>query len=262
MILDDIVAARKKRLKDEMSRISIEGWKQRMKGRSVQNTRRFFDAIKRKNELSIIAEVKKASPSKGILSENFNPSDIARQYCESNVRAISVLTEQDYFLGSNDYLLKIRQAFPVPVLRKDFIIDLWQIYESAYLGVDAVLLIAAILDDVNLRKFQAVAGILGIQCLVEVHDRNDLEKALESGASIIGINNRDLKSFDVDIKTTEHLLNFVPHDRAVVSESGIKTAQDYQYLRGLGVDAVLIGEAFMKAGNIVKKIEEIRGTPV
>jgi indole-3-glycerol phosphate synthase len=259
MILNEILAARKSRLKGEMTRISIEGWKQRMKGRVVQNPRRFFNAIKRKDELSIIAEVKKASPSKGILCESFNPVNIARQYCESNVQAISVLTEQDYFYGSNDYLLRIRQAFPVPVLRKDFIIDLWQIYESAYLGADAVLLIAALLDGADLKKFQAVAGILGIQCLVEVHDRNDLEKALESGASIIGINNRDLKTFNVDIKTTERLLNFIPHDRAVVSESGIKTAQDYQYLKSLGVDAVLIGEAFMKAGNITQKITELRG---
>ncbi|MCX8130168.1 MAG: indole-3-glycerol phosphate synthase TrpC [Clostridia bacterium] len=258
MILDRIVEQKKLQLNEEMKHLSIEGWKQRVKRSGLHAAQDFYKAIKRKGEISIIAEVKKASPSKGVIKEDFDPIKIAKEYSNSNVQAISVLTEKNFFMGSDDYLVKIRQNIPVPVLRKDFIIDLWQVYQSRCLGADAILLIVSILSDEELKKFQLVAGILGMQCLVEVHDREELDRALEAGAKIIGINNRDLKTFNVDLKTTEKLMNFIPHDRAVVSESGIKTPEDMRYLKELGVDAVLIGETFMRAGSISDKINELR----
>jgi len=258
MILDKIIEQKRIQLNDEMKQITIEGWKERLKEPGLHNPIDFFNALKRSEGISIIAEVKKASPSKGIIKEDFDPVEIARQYTEANVQAISVLTEKNFFLGNDDYLVKIRQSFPTPVLRKDFIINLWQVYQSRYLGADAILLIVSALSDDDLKKFQAVANIIGLQCLVEVHDKDELDRALEAGAKIIGINNRDLKTFNMDLKTTEKLMNYIPKDRAVVSESGIKTAQDMKFLRNLGVDAVLIGETFMRAGSIREKINELR----
>lgn len=262
MILDRIVEEKKKQLKDEMSRISIEGWKQRIKRPGMHKTQDFFEALKKNEDISIIAEVKKASPSKGIISEDFDPVKIAKDYTESNVQAISVLTEKNFFLGDDEYLIRVRQNSTLPVLRKDFIIDIWQVYQSRCLGADAILLIVSLLSDEELKKFQIVAGILGMQCLVEVHNREEVERALESGAKIIGINNRDLKTFNVDLGTTEKLMNYIPHDRAVVSESGIADSKDLTYLKELGVDAVLIGETFMRAPSIRDKINELRAVPV
>lgn len=258
MILDKIVEQKRIQLKEEMARMPIEGWKQRIKRPGMHSPQSFFKALKDNNDISIIAEVKKASPSKGIIKEDFDPLMIAKEYNESNVQAMSVLTEKNFFLGDDDYLVRIRQAYPTPILRKDFIIDMWQIYQSRCLGADAILLITSLLTDEELKKFQVVTGILGMQCLVEVHNREELERALESGAKIIGINNRDLNTFNVDIKTTEKLMNYIPNDRAVVSESGIKDANDIKYLKGLGVDAVLIGETFMRAPSIKEKINELR----
>lgn len=257
-MLDRIVEQRRQQLNEEMKRISIEGWKQKIKGHGLHKPQDFLSAIKRHGQVSIIAEVKKASPSKGVIREEFNPVEIAREYCEANVQAISVLTEKNFFMGDDEYLVKIRQAFPVPILRKDFIIDIWQIYQSRCLGADAVLLIASVLTDEQLRKFLAVSGILGLHCIVEVHCEEELEAALAAGARIIGINNRNLKSFDVDLSMTEKLIGRIPHDRAVISESGIRTAGDLKYLGGLGVDAVLIGEAFMKADSIKDKVNELK----
>ncbi len=258
MILDKIVEQKKLQLKEEMKQLSIEGWKQRIKRSGLHAAQDFYKAVKRDGEISIIAEVKKASPSKGIIREEFDPLEIAREYTTAGVQAISVLTEKNFFMGSEEYLIKVRQHIPVPVLRKDFIIDLWQVYQSRCLGADAILLIVSLLSDADLKKFQLVAGILGMQCLVEVHDKEELDRALEAGARIIGINNRDLKTFDVNLKTTERLMNYIPHDRAVLSESVIKTAEDMKYLKDLGVDAVLIGETFMRAHSIIEKICELR----
>ena len=258
MILDKIVEQKKIQLEAEMRQISLEGWKQRIKRSGLHATQDFYGALKRPGEISIIAEVKKASPSKGVIKEDFDAVEIAREYNSAKVQAISVLTEKNFFMGHDDFLVRIRQSFPTPILRKDFIIDIWQIYQSRCLGADAVLLIAAILSDEELKKFQVVAGILGMQCLVEVHDRQELERVLDTGARIIGINNRNLKTFEVDLKTTEQLMNYIPHDRVAVSESGIRTPEDIAYLKGLGVDAVLIGETFMRAPSITEKINELR----
>lgn len=258
MILDKIVEQKRIQLAGEMRQISVEGWKQRLTRPGLHKTIDFFSAIKRKNEISVIAEVKKASPSKGVIKEDFDPLEIAREYNTSSVQAISVLTEKNFFLGNDDYLVKIRQNVPLPLLRKDFIIDLWQVYQSRCIGADAILLIAAILSDDELNKFQIVANILGMQCIVEAHDREEVKRALDSGARIIGINNRNLKTFEVDIKNTERLMNYIPNDKAVVSESGIKGADEVKYLKELGADAVLIGETFMRAGSIKEKISELR----
>lgn len=265
MILENILEKKKKRLKNEMARISIEGWKQQIKRPGLHKPIDFYNSIKinsgsdnSTSNISIIAEVKKASPSKGIIKEDFDPLEIAKEYQQAKVQAISVLTERDYFKGDDEHLVKIRQSCALPILRKDFIIDVWQVYQSRCLGADAVLLIASILSDEELKKFQIVAEILGMQCLVEVHDREELERVLESGARIIGINNRNLKTFEVDIRNTEKLINYIPHDRAVVSESGIKTPEDIKYLKSLGVDAVLIGETFMRASSIKDKVNELR----
>lgn len=258
MILDKIVEYKRQQLAEEIRQIPLEVWKQRLKRPGLHAAINFYNSLKDNKGLSIIAEVKKASPSKGIIKEDFDPVKIAGEYAKAGVQAISVLTEKQFFQGSDEYLVKIRQSCPIPLLRKDFIIDLWQIYQSRCLGADAILLIASILSEEELTKFHVVAGILGVQCLVEVHDREDVEKALFSGAKIIGINNRDLQTFDVDLKTTERLMNHIPHDKAVVSESGIKNSEDMKYLRELGVDAVLIGETLMRAPSIREKILELK----
>lgn len=259
MILDDIIEKKKIQLEAEMKEISIEGWKRKIKGPGLHAVQDFYSALKRKDQLSIIAEVKKASPSKGLIKEDFNPVEIAREYLDAKVQAVSVLTERDFFKGSDEYLVKVRQSIPIPILRKDFIIDIWQIYQARCLGADAILLIAAVLTDDELKKFQAVATILGLHCLVEIHDREELTRVIDIGAKIIGINNRNLKTFEVDLKTTESLMKHIPHDRVVISESGIKSFEDMEYLKKLGVDAVLIGETFMRAPSIIGKINELRG---
>lgn len=257
MILDRIVSQKRIQLEEEKKSMSIEGWKQRLKRPGLHGTADFYNSIKIPGNISIIAEVKKASPSKGIIKADFDPAGIAKQYDEAGVQAVSVLTEKNYFMGSNNNLVKIRQSVPLPLLRKDFIIDIWQVYESRYIGADAILLIASLLSKEQLKRFQVVAKVLGMQCLVEIHNIRELEKVLQSGAKIIGINNRNLKNFKVNLKTTAEIINNIPRDRAVVSESGISTKKDVYYLRELGADAILVGESFMKAASIVKKVKEL-----
>lgn len=259
MILDTIVKQKKRRLMKEMSRITLDGWKEKLRRINIRQTENFYNAIKGNDDISIIGEVKKASPSKGIIKEDFNPVSIAKEYYAAGAKAVSVLTEKDYFLGNNNYLVNVRQTIPIPVLRKDFIIELWQVYESRFLGADAILLIASILPDEALKKFLVVAKILGMECIVEVHTREEVERALHCGAGIIGINNRDLQTFEVNLKTTGELINYIPHDRVVISESGINTGKDIQYLREIGVDGVLIGETFMRSSSITAKMDELCG---
>jgi indole-3-glycerol phosphate synthase len=174
MILDDIAAKKRERLKEEMQQMTLEGWKQKLKGPGLHRPLDFGGTLKRSEGLSIIAEIKKASPSAGIIRQDFDPVSIAREYVRSGVQAISVLTEKDYFLGDDENLVKVRQKVPIPVLRKDFIIDLWQVYQARCLGADAILLIVALLDDELLNKMMIVAGIVGMQCLVEVTTRGSL----------------------------------------------------------------------------------------
>ncbi len=208
----------------------------------------------------LIAEVKKASPSRGVIREDFNPVAIAGIYAAGGAAAISVLTEAHYFQGSLEYLKDIRNALGEnrpPLLRKDFIFDPYQVYESLAYGADSLLLIAAILTPEMLVALCALSYELGLSCLVEVHNECDLETALESGAGIIGINNRDLNTFTVDLATTARLRPLIPADRIVISESGIRNRDDIDNLRRLGVDAVLIGEALMAAPDIAARMREL-----
>lgn len=213
-------------------------------------------------DIRIIAEVKKASPSKGVIKEAFDPLAIAREYEEAGAAAVSVLTDELYFQGSLSHLEIIKNDLILPVLRKDFIIDPYQVYESRDAGADAVLLIAAALPALGADGLQGLLNLtasLGMAALVEVHDEAELETALSSGAQIIGINNRDLKTLQVDISTTMRLAPLVPDDRIVVSESGIKSHDDIVRLKGAGVSAFLIGEALMREKDASKKLKELRG---
>lgn len=257
MILDQIVAD--KRLELEARKLSFplaELQKESLKQSSPLD----FAAALRGDRIRLIAEVKKASPSKGIIRANFNPVEIARTYAGNGAAAISVLTESRYFQGSLDNLRNIRDALGnkgLPLLRKDFIVDPYQIYESRAYGADGLLLIVAILEPEKLKELLELSHQLGMNCLVEVHNEAEIEVALKSQARIIGINNRDLRDFTVDLVTTERLRPLIPRDRIVVSESGIKDRSDIEKLRGVGVDAVLIGESLLSAANIAVRMREL-----
>lgn len=258
MILDKIVAHKMKQLEQEKRLISIGELKKMIHDEGIRPRNDFYNALYKPGRLSVIAEVKKASPSKGIICHDFEPVRIANTYYENGADAISVLTEKEFFMGNDEYLKRIRQNVPIPLLRKDFIIDCWQVYQACVLGADAILLITAILTDEQLKKFQIIAGILGSQCLVEVHDEAEVERALKSGARMIGINNRNLHTFETSLKTTERLVRLIPEKALVVSESGIKTNEDMHMLRQLGVHAVLIGETLVRADHIGEKLKELR----
>jgi indole-3-glycerol phosphate synthase len=198
--------------------------------------------------LSIIGEIKRASPSRGIIDPIFNYVEAAIEY-ETCVDAVSILTEEEHFMGKPEYLDQIKKIINLPILRKDFIIDSYQIFESRILGASAVLLIAAILDSVKLRSFIELTDALGMDSLVEVHNETEVYRALRAGADIIGINNRNLKDFSIDLRNTARLSSLVPDYVLCVSESGIKTKEDAAYVKAFGVDAVLVGESFMKSKN-------------
>lgn len=202
------------------------------------------------DNIRIIAEVKKASPSRGVLRPDFNPVGLAKTYADNGASAISVLTETNYFQGSIDHLAKIRKEVNLPLLRKDFIFDQYQIYESCACGADALLLIVSILGQEQLQELLSVSHSLGLSCLVEVHNEKEVEMALQNGAEIIGINNRNLDTFTVDINTTRRLRSLIPRERIVVSESGIRSRSDVEKIKGWGVNAVLVGEALVTADNI------------
>jgi len=220
----------------------------------------FKKCISQAGRLSLIAEIKKASPSKGIIRKDFDLRGIAKIYAEHKADAISVLSEDKYFLGKPAFVKKISDEFHLPVLAKDFFIDEGQIYEARYNGASAVLLIAAILDDALLKKLLKKAGDLDLDCLVEVHNKEELLRALEAGAEIIGINNRDLRTFEVTLKICEALIPQVPQGKIIVAESGIHSHKDVKLMQQLGAHAVVIGEAFMASEDIGKKMDEIMGS--
>jgi len=211
------------------------------------------------DHIRLIAEVKQASPSQGMLSPNFNPIELARTYAEGGAAAISVLTEANYFMGNNEYLTAIKEVVGLPLLRKDFIFDPYQVYESRAYGADALLLIAAILSQGQLKELVSLSHSLGLRCLVEVHNEGEVERAVLSESEIIGINNRDLNTFVVDINTTRRLRPLVPKEKIVVSESGIKSKRDIEKLGKWGIDAVLVGEALVTAGDVRAKMKELIG---
>ncbi len=207
--------------------------------------------------LSVIAEIKKASPSKGVIREDFDPISIAKEYARCGVSAISVLTEENFFLGSDEIFSQVRSIVDLPLLRKDFIFDVWQIYQSKLMGADAVLLIAALLERDKLREFYEAASALGLDVLCETHSEEEIETAMLAGCDIIGINNRDLRTFNEDIETTFRLLPLIPEGKITVSESAIRTPLDMLRIRDSGTNAVLIGEAFMRSGDIKNTMEEL-----
>jgi indole-3-glycerol phosphate synthase len=217
-----------------------------------------FEKALKKSDLSLICEVKKASPSKGLINKEFPYLDIALQYQNAGATAISVLTEPRYFQGSNEYLTTISGKVTIPVLRKDFIIDEYQIYEAKMIGADAVLLICALLSVKDLQYYLELCNRLGMSSLVEAHNEQELEKAIEAGARIIGVNNRNLMTFEVDINNCIRLRNMVPSDIIFVAESGITGSDDIRLLKENNINAILIGEALMKSKDIEKQIRTWR----
>jgi indole-3-glycerol phosphate synthase len=227
--------------------------------RETPNLRSFRKAITRPNEISLIAEIKKASPSKGLIREDFDPIKIAEDYETAGAAAISVLTETQYFLGDPRYLAVAKEHSTRPLLRKDFLVDPIQIPESRILGADAILLIVAALEPRVLADLLSLARELSLDALVEVHDESELKTALEAGADLIGINNRNLDTFEVHLQTTFDLLPKIPNGIATVSESGISSHLDVNLLRDVGVDAVLVGEAFMRSNNVRAAVHKLMG---
>lgn len=245
MILDKIVVEKKKRIEEHKNKISLEEMK-RMAEALIDKTEenKFISALKRPG-LSVIGEYKKASPSKGIILPDFSVEKIEKLYRGLKIDAFSVLTEEDFFQGSDENLKKVRAISDVPILRKDFIVDFYQIYEAKVLGASAILLIVAELKD-KLKLFYDECIKFKLEPLIEVHNKEELDLALETGGKIIGINNRDLKTFVTTTDVTKELLKYVPKDRVIVSESGMKTVKDLEAMREMGVDAVLVGEMFMR----------------
>jgi indole-3-glycerol phosphate synthase len=228
--------------------------------RSASAPRGFFTALARRvsaGDPAVIAECKKASPSKGVIRENYDPGAIAASYQRGGATCLSVLTDERFFQGADNHLIAARGQCGLPVIRKDFVIDPYQVFEARALGADCVLLIVSCLDDGELDELSAAAADLGMDALIEVHDRTELERALRLGTPLIGINNRDLKRFVTDIETTVGLLKDIPDDRFVVTESGIHTVSDVRHLRDNGVHAFLVGEAFMRAAEPGEKLREL-----
>ena len=221
----------------------------------------FCDVLREKreqNKMAVIAEIKKASPSKGVIREDFNPVEIAKIYEKFGVSAISILTEDRFFQGKNEYLTAVRKICKLSLLRKDFIIDEFQVYETRSLGADIILLIAAILDDKQLKDFYNLSRELGLNVLLEVHNEEELERALDTGARIIGINNRNLKTFEVSLQNTLQLVKkYKLTDKYVISESGIHSRSDIELLYAHGIAGVLIGEAIMKETNVENALSNL-----
>ena len=244
-ILDEIAAYTCKRVEAAKEKISLE--EIRGKALSTAKGNFLFEKALAKPGLSFILECKKASPSKGIIAENFEPLSIAKDYEKIGADAVSVLTEPKWFLGRDEYLKEIAENIKIPVLRKDFTVDEYMLYEAKILGASAVLLIVSILSEKNLRGYLEICNSLGLSALVEVHDENEIKIAISSGAKIIGVNNRNLKDFSVDTQNSANLREKIPNEILFVSESGVKNSDDIKKIISIGADAVLIGETMMKA---------------
>ncbi len=256
-ILDQIAAYTEKRIAEKMERVPAEELKKR--AYALPKGDHAFERALKKEDISFICECKKASPSKGVISGDFPYLKIAMEYEAAGADAISVLTEPKWFLGRDEYLEEIAENVSIPVLRKDFTVDEYMIYEAKCLGASAVLLIRAILTAEQLRRYIDICKELGLCALVEAHDEKETEMALECGAKIIGVNNRNLKDFSVDHDNSCRLRQLIPRGVLFVSESGIRGAEDVQAARSFGADAVLVGEALMRAADRRAKLAELRG---
>ncbi len=257
-ILQKIVAVKRDEVAAAVGRLPLAAVRADAESRVL--TRDFVGAVRTKiaaGQAAVIAEVKKASPSKGILRADFEPADIAQSYAEHGAACLSLLTDRQFFQGSVDYLKQARASCALPVLRKDFMVDAYQVYESRVIGADCILLIAAILDDAQMADFEAIARSLDMAVLVEVHDAAELERALRLRTPLIGVNNRNLRSFEVSLDTTLALRTAVPPDRVLVTESGILGQADVQRMRAAGVHAFLVGEAFMRARDPGSALEAL-----
>jgi indole-3-glycerol phosphate synthase len=253
-----ILIHKKKEVNELKSRFPLSKMLKAIERNAGKDPRRDFKkAISHQRSVTIIGEIKKASPSEGILRHDFNALKIAEIYEYTNIKAISVLTETHFFKGRTSYLKTVRAITSKPILRKDFIIDRYQIFESALYSADAVLLIASILTDEELKNYIKDLRSFDIDAVVEVHNQHDLNKALNAGATIIGINNRNLSTFEVDLEVTEKLVRNIPKGKVIISESGINRREDIQRLRTIGVNAFLIGTAFMRAEDIMAKVNEL-----
>jgi len=264
-ILDQIVADKREEVRQRRAKTSMERLQERIAG--LPRCRNFYKAVTKRNirGVNVIAEVKKASPSAGVIRPDFDPVAIARTYEKSGADAISVLTDENYFQGRLEYVAQVKEAVSLPVLRKDFIVDMWQVYESRAAGADAILLIAEALTPGNLMDLMIAAGELGMTVLLEVHDVDSVlaVRSLigfpKKGYSVLGINNRDLTTMQVDIRTTARLASLLEDDVELVSESGIKTRADVQKLKSIGVRAILIGQTLCEIPDIEAKFNELFG---
>lgn len=265
MILDDLAAATRARVARKKKEVPFETIKEQalqIAGQEAQFEFPFEKALQnatQRGDIGFICEVKKASPSKGIIAEDFPYLEIACDYERAGADCISVLTETDYFKGEDRFLREINDAVSIPTIRKDFIIDPYMIYEAKCLGASCVLLIAALLDTDMIKEYKSVCDVLGLSALVEAHDEAELESAVKVGARMIGVNNRDLRTFTVDIRNSIRLREQVPKEIIFVAESGIRTADDIRMLRQAGVNGVLIGETLMRSSDKKAMLDELRG---
>lgn len=257
-ILDKIAERAKLRVARDKKILPLDDLRAQVSGFRGQGNFPFESALKRPG-LSFICECKKASPSKGLIAPDFPYLDIARAYAAAGADAISVLTEPEFFLGDDKFLSDIAAQVSLPCLRKDFVVDAYQIWQTKLLGASAVLLICSILDDTRLKNFIATCDELGLSALVEAHDAAEVKRAVDGGARIIGVNNRNLKDFSVDTDNSKRLRELVPPEIIFVSESGVQSADDVKRIRALGADAVLIGEVLMRADDKRAKLAELRG---
>ncbi|MCI8308111.1 MAG: indole-3-glycerol phosphate synthase TrpC [Lachnospiraceae bacterium] len=258
MILDEIAERTVKRIREEEKLFPLSEMRRVAESLPVSDDFSFYRALKG-DGISFICEVKRASPSKGVIAEHFPYTEIAREYEEAGADAISCLTEPYYFKGSDKYLEDITKTVRIPVLRKDFVIDEYMIYQAKAIGASAILLICSLLDRQRLTEYRTIARALGLSALVEAHDEREIEDALYAGAKIIGVNNRNLKTFEVDVDNSVRLRKLVPPETVFVSESGIKTPKDIERLIRNGADAVLIGETLMRSGDKKRMLKELKG---
>ncbi|MFM1766548.1 MAG: Indole-3-glycerol phosphate synthase [Pseudomonadota bacterium] len=257
-ILKKIVAVKHEEIAASLRKKSLEAVRADAESRVL--TRDFVGAMRHKidnGQSAVIAEIKKASPSKGVLRADFMPADIAQSYAEHGAACLSVLTDAQFFQGSADFLKQARASCDLPVLRKDFMVDPYQVYEARVMGADCILLIAACLDDAQMKDMEAVARSMDMAVLVEVHDAEELNRALKLKTPLVGINNRNLRTFEVSLDTTLGILKDVPADRILVTESGILSSADVQKMREAHVNAFLVGEAFMRAADPGKALADL-----